>query len=539
MPDEEQSTVLTPAPGPGVLVKNRYRIERELARGGFGVVYLARDEQLSSKPVVIKVLLEQSEHADWFAKKFRDEREALARLDHPGVVGVLDCGEMPDGKPYLVMQFVDGITLRTALGPQGLPLDRTARLVRQIAQALGAAHERGVYHRDLKPENIMLQDLGRGEELVKIIDFGIATVKESAAAVTQVTRVAGSGSYMSPEHLMGKPSDRSDTYSLAVIAYEMLTGRRPFEPQSAIQLYWLQQQGVKLKPSELRPDVPAAAEQVILKALSFDPNERYARVRDFGEELARALMSSPSEAAPGSVVSSPAPEADNVGKRKGAFGRRRTAIAASLLVVAAAIVAIGWYWAAARRPGSLRPPPLAPERALTYSILVQKYRGAKPFGHPFRLAGEINFEQDYRIRLVFSGSQSGRLYVLNEGPADSSGLATLNVLFPGLAESSLVAANQKIQIPSGDAWMRFDEQQGTETLLVVWSREPAPELEAARVFTTPEYGGAIRDAARLRVIRAFLNEHRTVPVTKEKGPDATQIRGRGNVIVSALPLEHH
>jgi hypothetical protein len=519
MPDEEQPTVSAPSPSAGLRVKDRYRIERELARGGFGVVYLARDEQLSSKPVVIKVLLDQSEQGDWFAKKFRDEREALARIDHPGVVGVLDCGEMPDGKPFLVLQFVDGITLREALDQQPLPLERIARLIRQIAQALGAAHDRGVCHRDLKPENIMLQDLGQGEELVKIIDFGIATVKESAAVATKVTVVAGSGPYMSPEHLSGKPSDRSDTYALAVIAYEMLTGRRPFEPESMMNLYWLQREGVKLKPRELRPDVPAAAEQAILKAMSFDPNQRQARVREFGEELARALTA-PTESggAPAKVP------------------MRRAAIAASIAL--AMILIAGLYWAADRFVWR-RPSPPAPERAFAYSVLVQKYRGAKPFGSPFRLAGEINFEQDYRIRLAFSSGQGGRLYVLNEGPADSSGLPTLNMLFPGLEESSLAAANQTIEIPSGGAWMRFDEQQGTETLLVVWSREAAPELEAAKAFTTPQYGGAIRDPQRVRAIRTFLKEHQKVVVTKEKGLEATKVSGRGEVIVTALPLEHH
>ena len=280
-------------PYAGVKIKDRYRIERELGRGGFGIVYLAKDEQLHSRLVVIKVLLEkQSADSAWFTKKFRQEREALSRIDHPGIVGVLDAGEMPDGKPFLVMQYVDGLTLRDVMKSQQVPLPRIAQIVRGIGHALTAAHDRGVYHRDLKPENVMLQDLGDGEELVKIIDFGIATVMESqAAAGSEATRVAGSGSYMAPEQLLGQPISASDIYSLGVIAYEMVTGRRPYNPDSPAQLYVLQQAGVKAMPREFNSSLPPAAQDCILKALSFDAKQRHARAREFGEEFARAVAS--------------------------------------------------------------------------------------------------------------------------------------------------------------------------------------------------------------------------------------------------------
>jgi len=163
----------------GTRLKGRYLIERELGRGNIGVVYLAHDEQLISKPVVIKVLLEESDENEWFKKKFRHEIEALARIDHPGVVGVLDAGEMPDGKAYLVMQFIDGCNLRSLMKVEGMNLERVANLVKQIGHALNAAHDKRIYHRDLKPENIMVQDLGDGDEQVKLVDFGIAKVNDA------------------------------------------------------------------------------------------------------------------------------------------------------------------------------------------------------------------------------------------------------------------------------------------------------------------------------------------------------------------------
>src|SRR5947209_5973211 len=121
----------------GTTLDNRYFIEKELGHGGVGAVYLARDRKLHDKPVVVKILLEESLRNSWVVQKFQQEKEALARVDHPGVVGILDTGELPDGKPYLVMQFIDGVTLRSQIRPEGMPLERAADIVRQIGRALG------------------------------------------------------------------------------------------------------------------------------------------------------------------------------------------------------------------------------------------------------------------------------------------------------------------------------------------------------------------------------------------------------------------
>ncbi|MFN7945755.1 MAG: protein kinase [Blastocatellia bacterium] len=281
----------------GMLLKGRYLIERRLGRGGVGVVYLARDQQLMSKPVVVKVMLEELEgttHQEWFKLKFRQEIEALARIDHPGVVGVLDAGEMPDGRPWLVTQFIEGGSLGTLMQSGPLSLERVADLMRQIGHALSAAHDKGVFHRDIKPENIMIQRLAEGEELARLIDFGIATVKDSQlAASRQVTQAAGTLPYMAPEQLRGRPIAASDIYALGVMAYEMLTGQPPFNPESAVHLAELQRAGVQARPSELRPDLPLEAEAIILRALAWDPEHRFSSARIFGDDLARALLSKP------------------------------------------------------------------------------------------------------------------------------------------------------------------------------------------------------------------------------------------------------
>jgi serine/threonine protein kinase len=285
-------TLVEPDEFAGMLLDGRYHVKRRLGHGGFGVVYLATDERMMSRRVVVKFLWEEKVGHDWSLKKFKQEMEALARIDHPSVIGVLDTGESPDGKPYLVMQYVDGDSLRTLINAQGLDFTRTANIVRQIGRALSAAHDCGILHRDLKPENIMLQQLSDGDEQVKIIDFGIAKVKDSAIAMSTGSEgTVGTVAYMSPEQLSARSvTPASDVYSFAIIAYEMLTGRRPNNPDSAYELLDMQRSGVRIKPSDLRPSLNPAAEKIILKGLSFEPRDRYARARDFGDFLADALL---------------------------------------------------------------------------------------------------------------------------------------------------------------------------------------------------------------------------------------------------------
>ena len=274
----------------GFLLNGRYLIERELGRGGMGIVYLAHDQQIHNRPVVVKVLLEEAYRDEYIKIKFRQEMEALSRLDHPGIVGLLDTGETKEGVPFLVMQFVEGVSLRSILTASGMDVERAMALIAQIAEALSAAHQRGVLHRDLKPENIMIQSPGPGEK-VKIIDFGLAKVFNSQVAQsTKAPNVIGSFSYMAPEQLMAQPvSAASDLYSLGVIAYEMLTGRRPHMPDSMFQLMEMLRAGVKVKPEDLRPSVPPAVSSVVLKSLSYEPANRQASVSQFESDLQQAM----------------------------------------------------------------------------------------------------------------------------------------------------------------------------------------------------------------------------------------------------------
>jgi serine/threonine protein kinase len=276
----------------GQSFKGRYMVERELGRGGVGVIYLARDTELPSRKVVVKVLLEKSVQDAWIRTKFRHEIEALSRIDHPGVVGLLDFGETEEGLPFLVMQYVEGRSLRSLLQPEGMDLARVCSLLEQIVDALAAAHEKGVLHRDLKPENIMVRPMSGGGDQVKLIDFGLAKVKDSLIAQSTVMpNVAGTFGYMSPEQLLARPATAtSDVYSLGIIAYEMVTGRRPFQPQSAFELLEMQRAGPRVPAGDLRPGLPPETAAALQKALSFQPSDRYPTVREFSAAFSRPLQ---------------------------------------------------------------------------------------------------------------------------------------------------------------------------------------------------------------------------------------------------------
>ena len=252
----------------GATVANRYRINARLGRGGQALVYRASDLMLMSKPVVVKILAASTQNSS-LGNRLHDEIEALARIDHPGVVGVLDTGSLPDGSPFLVMQYAEGTTLRQALERGPLDRSRAAAILRQIGAALEAAHANGVVHGDLKPENIVLQRLNDGSELVKLIDFGLARVQRATTAPsTDTGPVAGSVRYMAPEQFHGETSRASDIYVLGLLACEMLGGR---------------------------PDVRVlrargSVRRLIRAALAVQPHQRPASAKAWCERLAGALL---------------------------------------------------------------------------------------------------------------------------------------------------------------------------------------------------------------------------------------------------------
>lgn len=579
----------------GQILNGRYLVQNELKRGGMGVVYLALDQQLHSRQVVVKVLLDEAFQSEYVVQKFRQEVEALSRIDHPGIVGIIDAGELQNGRPFIIMQYVEGVTLRSVMSPEGMNLERTAELLKQMGRALAAAHSRGILHRDLKPDNIMLQDLGHGEEQIKIIDFGIAKVKDSVIAPsTSLNLSPGTVAYMAPEQLNGRPiTPATDIFALGAIAHEMVTGRKPFNPETGFELLQMQQSGVRIKPCDLRPSLPIKAQEVILKALSFNPVDRYTAPREFADSFAGAIaddlhaggtqepagvalpptqLSSEetplAKAAPGNHPKTlqvpfraaqppspsgaqfgPGPSVAQLGLGGRAEGSRRSTnmllpllAGVGLLVIAVAVLAV-WYVVRSRTDEAKSPPvPSGTERLLSYGLTVQKMRSGRPYQDTFDSSGQEIFENGWKFRMRLTSPQAGYLYLLNEGPS-AGGTTTYNLLSAASSASSTnasgppVTANQKIET----AWMVFDEHQGTERFWIVWAAQAVPELDAVKGVINAKDKGEIGDADQAKAVQRFLEKHSSdKPETqKDSANKQTNLKGKGDVLVHLMELEHH
>lgn len=280
----------------GQMLSERYLVERNLTdsgseSGGIGVVYLAKDQKLLGRDVAVKLLRGESLENPDLRRKFEHEKEALIRLDHPGIVRILDYGISVKGDAYIVMDHVPGLSLRKLLKMGALAPETTAEIILQTAEALAAAHDNNILHRDVKPENIMLTPTKDGHYKVRLIDFGIARISDpKLAPVTDTSRPIGTVLYMSPEQLLGSEnlSSAVDIYALAIVVFEMLTGRRPFLPKSAAEMYKLASDGINR--SQLEVDgISKATSQLIASALSFRPEERPSDIREFGQNLANAI----------------------------------------------------------------------------------------------------------------------------------------------------------------------------------------------------------------------------------------------------------
>lgn len=271
----------------------RFRIVRRLGGGGMGSVFLAEQIGVGNRPVALKILLRKLLDDPEFLLRFRNEAASTGRIDHPNVVTIYESGQADDGTPYIAMQYLEGESLRVRLKSRGaLPVEECAAIVGQAGRGLSAAHKLGIIHRDLKPDNIFLTRDPEGELLVKVVDFGIAKLRESATHTLTGT-VLGTPAYMSFEQASGMKSEeldsRSDIYSFGVVAYEMLTGRVPFH--SDTPLGYLRKHLSEEPPPfrAVKPELAAPQlEQVVMKALTKDRDARYGSVSEFARAFSQA-----------------------------------------------------------------------------------------------------------------------------------------------------------------------------------------------------------------------------------------------------------
>lgn len=286
------------------LLGGRYEVRSLIGRGGMATVHLGRDTRLS-RLVAVKMLRVDLARDAIFQTRFRREAQAAASLNHPNIVAVYDTGEEPtrgpDGKtvmvPYIVMEYVEGHTVKELLSDgTPVPIPEAIEITSGVLSALEYSHGSGLVHRDIKPGNVMLTNDGK----VKVMDFGIArAMTDSQATMTSANAVVGTALYLSPEQARGERIDeRSDVYSAGCVLFELLTGRAPFAGDSAVSLAYQHVSEIPPVPSSIAADVPASLDQVVMKALAKDPEQRYASASDMAVDMMRAAEGMPIQAPP-------------------------------------------------------------------------------------------------------------------------------------------------------------------------------------------------------------------------------------------------
>ncbi len=264
----------------GKRLDGRYEIEEIVGVGGMSVVYKAHDE-IDDRTVAVKILKEELLQNEEFRRRFKNESKAIAVMDHPNIVKVYDVG-FGDRVQYIVEEYIDGITLKEYIERQGvLPWKDALYFATQILRALQHAHDKGIVHRDIKPQNIMLLQDGT----IKVTDFGIARFARSEQR-TVTDKAIGSVHYISPEQAKGEATDaKSDLYSVGVLLYEMLTGKLPFDADSAVSVAIMQLQNEPIKPSTLNPEIPEGLEEITLRAMQKNPAERYSSAAEMLSDI--------------------------------------------------------------------------------------------------------------------------------------------------------------------------------------------------------------------------------------------------------------
>lgn len=476
-----------------------YRVLKKLPPGGMGEIYLASDDKLKRK-VIIKLL--PSDAPPENVRRFEEEQRILAQLNHQNIIAIYGTATLEgDGRCYFVMEFVEGEDLKTYMRRVGrLPLSDVVAITRQVAAALDAAHARGIVHRDIKPANIMAMCDGEGWR-VKVLDFGISVRQKSEGETTRDIRwgtgprdytegVIGTPAYLSPEQAAGLRRDqidgRADTYSLGVVVYELLTGRRPFYSKDPDVL--LQQHIDKLPVPPSKADqslvLPARLDSAVLRALEKKPADRFETAGAFAEALVECVVSSPHPLATSPTTSL------TISPTTGLTTRKMLVLTATVLLVLCVMIAYQFLRARGDEgtATSVANPEPSSENAAdkpigeTPDMLSMALFRVGRDGRRQQVNTDYTFRSGDGMRLSVTPLRDGYLYLIQAG---SSG--KVQILYPDRRidrGNHQVNAGQRLEIPTAASqYYRFDNRTGNETLyLIHTSKKGNPalsEIEAA------------------------------------------------------------
>ena len=503
----------------GAVLGGRYRLVELLGQGGMATIYRARDAQLE-RDVAVKILRPEYGADPDFNERFRHEAQAAASLNHPNVVAVYDYGSDPVG-PFIVMELVEGEDLATIIHRSGaLPPRAAARLVAQAARAVAAAHARGVVHRDIKPGNILVTHEGR----VKVADFGIARAL-SESALTLPGTTLGSVHYFSPEQARGElATPASDIYSLGIVLYELLTGRRPWTGDTAAAIATARLTGAVPSPAAVHGGIPQALDVITRKALATNPDARYATANDLAEALERFVgeaSDAPRAAKVAGVagaagVAGPAGAAAGTGAAAGAgagaIGPGPAAAGAAGAGAAGAAVGAGAAGLAASSPtvaaGVARP---NPDARINYP--QDAYAGRPPQAAPPSSMLTTDPEE------ADSGRGGGSPWLWISGVLAIAILALAAFVVVKLTSGPGPSAVPQVQVPNL-VGMTFDQAKAAATALGLKVEQAAFATSSAAVGTVTR-----QDPAQGTTVAAGTTVNLTM-ATSPQGVAVPDLRGR-------------
>ena len=392
----------------GVLLDDRYEILEKIGEGGMAVVYKAFCHRLS-RFVAVKIMREEMAADEEFKRRFCAESHAIAMLSHPNIVAVYDVSHSDDVE-YIVMELIDGITLKQYMDKRGaISWKEALHFTKQITKALAHAHSRGIIHRDIKPQNIMLLKDGT----IKVADFGIAALENE---MQESGQAVGSIHYIAPEQARGEnPDARSDIYSLGIVMYEMLTGRKPYTGETIGEIAVKHMSSLPTMPSDIVPDIPPELERITLKAMSCPINKRYQSANELLDDLDKFTQAQ--------IVQEKKPEYENpavapvrsvseMSREKYSLRRKRsgtvaymTGVLGGLVLILALFVFLWNFW--------LRDVFSPAERIALPNFVGSNYESVV---NNAELAGTYNFKVTY---IIDTNAESGKILSQNPEPGRS------------------------------------------------------------------------------------------------------------------------
>jgi serine/threonine-protein kinase len=498
----------------GSVVDGRYRVLRRIGSGGMADVWLAEDSHLQ-RPVALKVLHRRFAQDREFVERFRREAESAAGLQHPNIVSVFDRGEF-EGTYYIAMQYIEGPTLKQLID-SGLSPEQAVLLIRQVLEGARFAHRNGIVHRDLKPQNVIVD----GEGKAVVTDFGIA--RAGVSEITQTGSVMGTPHYLSPEQAQGfDVTAVSDLYSIGVILYEALTGRVPFEADSAVAVAMKQVSQTPQRPSSLNPAVSPALDAAVMRALEKDPGERFQSADAFIAAL-DAAMKEPGATGGGTaafaalppVVATPVEDEDEETEEEEARKRRRRWIAAA---VAAVVIGVLLGLALTRSTTTEVPEVTGEQRsAATQRLERNGFSVVRVVSVERETAANVVLEQDPPASppdaeldcsfLTFFCSKPEVTLTVSAGPGSSD--------VPATAGLSREEATEKLEAAGFGAAVKIVNSDSVEEGLVIHS-EPSAGTTATHGSDVTLF---VSSGPKLAKVPVLVGTQRSVAVQ--------QIRGRG------------